>query len=82
MADNNLPQEVNRPLGPGSIELQVTLIHRPTSRHINIKLSTIKDNEGILKAERQQQIVTFKAIDPHQDTLTLNYQLLKIMRES
>ena len=61
MADNNLPQEVNRPLGPGSIELQVTLIHRPTSRHINIKLSTIKDNEGILKAERQQQIVTSKA---------------------
>ena len=87
----SLPQEGNRPLGPGSIAIQVRLTHRSTSRHINIKLSTIffcffffqlqfyfifklykivlvlpniKMNPPqvyrILKAARQQQIVTFK----------------------
>ena len=53
MAENIPTQEGNRPLGPGSIAIQVRLTHRSTSRHINIKLSTIKDNERILKAARQ-----------------------------
>ena len=60
MAENIPTQEGNRPLGPGSIAIQVRLTHRSTSRHIIIKLSTIKDNGRILKAARQQQIVTFK----------------------
>lgn len=61
MAENNPTSGTKQTPGPGSIEIQVTLTHRSTSRHINIKLSTIKDNERILKAEREQQIVTFKA---------------------
>lgn len=47
MAETSLPQEGNRPLGPGSIDIQVRLTHGSTSRHINIKLSTIKDNENL-----------------------------------
>ena len=54
MAENIPTQEGNRPLGPGSIAIQVRLTHRSTlTLNINIKLSTIKDNERILKAARQ-----------------------------
>ena len=35
---------------------------RPTSRHIRIKMPKVKDKEGILKAARDKQTVTYKAI--------------------
>ena len=59
MAENIPTSGRKQTLGPGSVEIQVRLTHRSTWRHINIKLSTIKDNERILKAARQQ-VVTFK----------------------
>ena len=31
---------------------------RPTPRHIIIKMAKVKDKEGILKAERERQLVT------------------------
>ena len=33
---------------------------RPTSRHIIIKMAKLKDNERILKATREKQVVTHK----------------------
>ena len=33
---------------------------RPTSRHIIIKMAKYQDKEGILKAEREKQEVTYK----------------------
>ena len=35
---------------------------RPTQRHIIIKMSQVKDKERILKAEREKQLVTYRAI--------------------
>ena len=33
---------------------------RPTSRHIVIKMTRLNDKEGILKAARKKQVVTYK----------------------
>ena len=33
---------------------------RPTPRHIIIKMTRLKDKEGILKATREMQVVTYK----------------------
>ena len=35
---------------------------RPTPRHIIIKMPKVKDNERILKAARETQLVTYKSI--------------------
>ena len=35
---------------------------RPTPGHIIIKMSKVKDNERILKAARETQLVTYKSI--------------------
>ena len=35
---------------------------RPTPRHIIIKMSNIKDNQRILKAVREKQLVTYRGV--------------------
>ena len=35
---------------------------RPTPRHIIIKMPKVKDKEGILKAAREKQLVTYMGV--------------------
>ena len=35
---------------------------RPTPRHIIIKMGKIKDKEGILKAAREKELVTYRGV--------------------
>ena len=35
---------------------------RPTSRHIILKMPKVKDKERILKAAREKQLVTYRAV--------------------
>ena len=37
-------------------------MQRPTPRHIIIKMSKVKDNEGILNAAREKQLVTYRGV--------------------
>ena len=49
---------------------------RPTTRHIIIKMANVKDKEGVLKAARERELVTFKgtAIRLSVDIYTETYQ--------
>ena len=46
--------------GPRSTEFQIRKTHRPTPKHIKIKMPTIKDNERPLKVARQKKVIMFK----------------------
>ena len=35
---------------------------RPTPRHVIIKMPKVKDNEGILNAAREKQLVTYRGV--------------------
>ena len=37
-------------------------MQRPTPRHIIIKMPKVKDNEGILNAAREKQLVTYRGV--------------------
>ena len=56
---NSLPVEGSYS-GLRSTEFQIRKTHRPTPKHIKIKMPTIKDNERPLKVARQKKVIMFK----------------------
>ena len=53
---------------------------RPTTRHIIIKTAKVKDKEGLLKAAREKQIVTYKGT-PMRISADISAETMQARRE-
>ena len=56
----NLVKEIDIQVQEGTKSSKKMNPKRPTPRHIIIKMPKVKDKEGILKAARKKQLVTYK----------------------